>query len=104
MSDTSQTPCEARLRGVLSCDDRDPERALKNLRYVVASVNEEALTVWADLWNELRQSVTPGGFVLPEMAKGFVPPCGWPEFLEKFWLLKHYLDYVHRFCDASTAR
>ena len=60
------------------------------------------IRVWEDLWSELRQGVTPGGMVLPEMEKGFVPTCGWPEFLEKVFLLKHYLDYVHRFCDAST--
>jgi hypothetical protein len=36
--------------------------------------------------------------VTPEMEEGFKPACGWPEFLEKLWLLKHYLDYIHRFC------
>lgn len=103
VSDTSQTPWQARLRGVLSFDDPDPERTLTNFRYVVANVNEDALKVWADLWNEMSPSVTPGGMVLPEMSKGFVPPGGWPEFLEKFWLLKHYLDYVQRFCSESAA-
>ena len=102
MSETSQLPWEARLRGVLSFEQRPPERALKNFRYVVDAVNDDALKAWADLWNELRQAVTPGGMVLPEMNKGFVPSCGWPEFLEKFYLLKHYLDYIHRFCDASS--
>ncbi len=108
MSDTSQTPRQARLRGVLNFDssdpESDPERTLKNFRYVVANVNDDALKVWADLWNEMRQSVTPGGMVLPEMSKGFVPPGGWPEFLEKFWLLKHYLDSIHSFCDASAGK
>jgi hypothetical protein len=89
---------------VLNFDASDPERALKNFRYVVANVNDDALKVWADLWDEMHQSVTPGGMVLPEMSKGFVPPGGWPEFLEKFWLLKHYLDYIHSFCDASTGK
>ena len=104
MSDTSQTPWQTRLRGVLNFDASDPERALKNFRYVVANVNDDALKVWADLWDEMHQSVTPGGMVLPEMSKGFVPPGGWPEFLEKFRLLKHYLDYIHSFCDASTGK
>jgi hypothetical protein len=36
--------------------------------------------------------------VTAEMQKGFVPACGWPEFLEKMWLLKHYLDSVGRIC------
>jgi len=103
MRETFQLPEEARLRGVLNTKDRSAESALKNFRYVVSSVNGEAQQVWADLWNELREGVTPGGMVLPQMSKGFVPPGGWPEFLEKMWLLKHYLDYIHRFCDASSS-
>jgi hypothetical protein len=42
--------------------------------------------------------VATNGAVTPAMAEGFKPACGWPEFLEKLWLLKHYLDYIHRFC------
>ena len=77
---------------------RSPDRALKDFRYVVASVNDEALKIWGDLWKEFQGGVTPSGLVGPEMHEGFKPPCGWPEFLEKFWVLKHYLDYTHRFC------
>ena len=83
--------------GKLLQEGRSPERALKDFRYIVGSVNESALSVWAELWREL-QGLAPNGLVAPEMRKGFEPSCGWPEFLEKFWLLKHYLDYTHRFC------
>lgn len=103
MHNTFQLPQEDRLRGVLNTKDRSAESALKNFRYVVASVNDDAQKVWEELWNELREGVTPGGIVLPTMSEGFTPSCGWPEFLEKMWLLKHYLDYIHRFCDASTS-
>ena len=103
MRNTFQLPEEERLREVLNTKDRSAESALKNFRYVVASVNGDAQKVWADMWNELREGVTPGGIVLPTMSEGFTPSCGWPEFLEKMWLLKHYLDYIHRFCDASTS-
>lgn len=103
MSNTFQLPEDTRLKGVLNTNDRSAESALKNFRYIVAAVNDDALRVWADLWHELREGVTPGGMVLPEMSKGFTPSCGWAEFLEKFCLLKHYLDYTHRFCDASSA-
>lgn len=75
----------------------DAERALKNLRYVVGSVNDSALAVWAELWREF-QRVAADERVAAETDRGFRPGCGWAEFLEKFWLLKHYLDYVHRFC------
>jgi len=95
-------PEDARFKAVLNTDDRSAENALKNFRYIVAGVNHDALKVWADLWNELRDGVTPGGMVLPEINKGFKPSCGWPEFLEKFYLMKHYLDYIDRFCNAST--
>ena len=79
------------------------DRALKNFRYIVASVDEDALKAWADLWVQLKDGVTPAGMVLPEMQQGFKPACGWGEFLEKFWLLKHYLDYIHRFCTAPDS-
>lgn len=82
---------------------QSPERALKNFRYIVASVNDDALKAWADLWEQLKDGVTPAGMVLPAMQQGFKPSCGWAEFLEKFWLLKHYLDYTHRLCKAQSA-
>ncbi len=95
-------PEDSRLKEVLGTKDRSAESALKNFRYIVASVDGDAQKVWTEMWNELRKGVTPGGIVLPEMSEGFTPSCGWAEFLEKFYLLKHYLDYIHRFCDAST--
>lgn len=78
------------------------DRALKNFRYVVGSINDDALKVWSDLWEQLNGGVTPGEMVLPEMKEGFQPECGWAEFLEKFWILKHYLDHINRFCQGTT--
>lgn len=78
------------------------ERAVKNLRYIMGSVNDDALQAWSDLWEQLKTGVTPAGAVLPKMEEGFKPACGWAEFLEKFWLLKHYLDYMHRFCKNTS--
>lgn len=101
MSESSRPPVENRISPAL---DGNPstERALKNFRYIVGAVNDDALRVWAEIWQEMQQGVTPGGMVSPSMAEGFTPACGWSEFLEKFWLLKHYLDYVHRFCQQQT--
>lgn len=93
-----QLPDEIRFPAGVGGDPQSAERALKNFRYIVSSVNQDAQRAWADLWEQLRGGVTPAGMVLPEMQQGFKPPCGWAEFLEKFWLLKHYLDYVHRLC------
>ena len=69
-----------------------------HLLRVAASVTQDANTVWADIWAELRPHVGPGGAADSEVRKGFVPSCGWAEFLEKYWLLKHYLDSIDRIC------
>ena len=42
--------------------------------------------------------------VLSRPSKGFTPPCGWAAFLEKFWVLKHYLDCVHRFSKQTNTK
>ena len=98
MSKAFHLPNRIRIAGQPAADESSAERDLKNLRYVVAAVNDDALKVWGDLWEELKSGVTPAGMVLPQMQQGFKPPCGWAEFLEKFWLMKHYLDYLQRLC------
>ena len=98
MVEKPQASVENRISKALEGASAPPDRALRNFRYVVSSVNDSALAVWAELWNELQGGVTPNGMVTPGMAEGFKPACGCAEFLEKLWLLKHYLDYIHRFC------
>jgi hypothetical protein len=73
---------------------------LGHLLKVTASLSQDANQTWADIWGELRQLATGGGLVGPAAEKGFVPPCGWPELLEKFWRLKHHLDSIQRICEA----
>jgi hypothetical protein len=70
----------------------------EHLLKVAGAVTEDAIEVWAELWGEFRDHVTPDGQAKPEMAAGFVPQCGWGEFLERFWLLKHHLDSASRVC------
>src|SRR5450759_5319946 len=72
-----------------------------HLLKVAASINRDALDAWTQLWGEFKPHVTSSGAVLPSMEKGFVPSCGWPEFIERLWLLKHYLDSVSRVCQES---
>jgi len=93
-----------RLEAGPSDEQATAERQLKALRYVIHSVNDDALRVWAELWEELKPGVTPGGMVLPEMSGGFTPPCGWAALLEKFWVLKHYLDCVQRFTKQTNVK
>ena len=68
----------------------------EHLLKVAGSISRDAAKVWSQMWVELTAHVTPSGVVLPNMQEGFVPSCGWPEFLESFWLLKHYLDSIQR--------
>ena len=80
-----------------------PEERLRHQRNIVGSVLQDAQDTWGDIWDEFQGSVTHGVMVLPEAEEGrFVPRCGWPEFLEKVWLLKHYLDCAKRFCDPKA--
>jgi len=74
---------------------------LDHLLKVAGSVSVDANQIWAEMWGEFRRLVTSSGMILPEAAQGFVPACGWPEFLEKFWLLKHYLDSIQRICERQ---
>jgi hypothetical protein len=97
MSEDLPLPVENRISGMTEEGAASAQRKLKSFRYVVGSVNQNALKVWTELWQELQQGVAPNGVVLPAAERAFKPSCGWPEFLEKLWLLKHYLDYVHNF-------
>jgi len=78
-----------------------PEDKLRHFRNVTGSVLQNALDTWGDLWNELQGTVTYGLLVTPEAEQGFKPKGGWPEFLEKMWLLKHYLEYAKRYCEGK---
>lgn len=72
-----------------------------HLLRVVASVNRDASDAWTQIWGELKPHVGPSGTALPSIQNGFVPECGWPEFLERMWLLKHYLDSIGRICQGK---
>jgi len=100
MSEQPRVHLENRVGRALDLEDPTPDRVLRNFRYVVGSVDDEALKVWADLWKEFQQVVTTNGMVLPGAEHGFKPSCGWPQFLEKFWVLKHYLDNIHHLCQG----
>jgi hypothetical protein len=74
-----------------------PATELQHFKNVTGNVMQDALKVWAELWGELEGRVVSGVVVLPEAKKGFEPSCGWPEFLEKMWVLRHCLDFTRRF-------
>jgi peptide methionine sulfoxide reductase MsrB len=77
------------------------ETELRHVRNVSGSLLREALEKWAEIWEEFQDQVTCGVTVLPKAQRGFKPRCGWPEFLEKMWQLKFYLDSAKRFCEQK---
>jgi hypothetical protein len=87
-----------------------PQVELKHFQNVIGNVTQDALNVWAEIWGELQHGVHTGVTIASEAEKGsatattersgaepFKPSCGWPEFMEKMWLLRHYLDFLARF-------
>ncbi len=83
-----------------SCGAEQFEHLLK----VAQGVSQDANRAWADVWAQLKHLVTHSGTVLPKAKEGFVPACGWPEFFERLWKLKHYIDCVHRICGERPQR
>ncbi|GAB4346792.1 MAG: hypothetical protein Kow0099_28310 [Candidatus Abyssubacteria bacterium] len=77
------------------------ERRLAHFRNVKGSILQEALDTWGEVWDQLQGSMTHGVLIDPEVEKNFEPECGWPELLEKIWLLRHHLDYAKRLCDGK---
>lgn len=76
-----------------------PMVKLQHLLRVAGSVGGDANKAWADVWAELKVCCMGSGCITPEAEKGFVPRCGWPDFLEKFWQIKFYLDCIQRVCN-----
>lgn len=87
-----------------------PQVELKHFQNVVGNVTQDAMSVWDEIWGELQQGMHTGVAVVPGIeaesaipgeessaGKPFKPSCGWPEFMEKMWLLRHYLDFMARF-------
>ena len=103
MRPNHELPMGVGKNGELLADLCTPEKKLRHLRNVTATVMRDALDLWADMWEQMKGCVTGGGMVLPEAEKkGFKPECGWPEFLEKMWLLKHYLDHIKKLSEGKT--
>lgn len=67
---------------------------LQDFKNVTNNLIQDALGVWADLWAELDGRIETNGN--GHKPNTFNPSCGWTEFLEKMWVLKHYLDFVKR--------
>jgi hypothetical protein len=81
--------------GQIASRRSSPAMELQDFKNVTNSLVQDALTIWADLWAELEGQVEPDG-TGKKTQYNFEPSCGWNDFLEKMWVLKHYLDFVKR--------
>ena len=79
-----------------------PDDQLKHFKNVAGVVLQDAQDTWADLWEELQGEAVDGVVVLGDGRQAPRPKSGWPQFLEKMWLLKHQLDYARRFCEGRV--
>jgi hypothetical protein len=92
------------MRGVpedLPAFPMTPVTELQHLLKVAGSISHDAEQAWAEVWAELRQGAAGDGTPSPDAPPGFVPRCGWPDFIDKFWAIKFYLDSVQRICGGE---
>ena len=101
MTDALKLSTWTNENGKLVREALGPEDRLRHLRNVTSSLMDNALNVWAELWQEFDERVVFGVAVLPQAKEGFKPECGWPEFLERMWLLRHYLDFAKRLSEQG---
>ena len=101
MNNKFRLPKDIDENGYFVYETTSAEQNLRHFKNVNSSLMQDALDVWAELWEEFQDRVTCGIAVLPEAKKGFIPSCGWPEFLEKMWLLRHYMDFAKSLSDPD---
>ena len=70
---------------------------LQDYKKVTISLTQDALSLWAELWSELQGQNNLEDSYLSVSEIEFCPSCGMPQFLEKMWLLKHYLEFIKRY-------
>ena len=68
---------------------------LKDFKHVTNDLIQDAINIWDELWAELDGTDEPGALV--KLETGFEPSCGWTEFLQKMWTLRHTLNFAKRY-------
>ena len=83
----------------------EKERAnakLRHYRGVAVGVMNDALNLWQEIWETCQDPRTCIEIIEGKSEpEGAIPTCGWPEFMEKLHLLRHYMDYTKRLCEGS---
>lgn len=79
-----------------------PLAQMEHLLRVVASISHDAQDAWADIFAQVKPHSGRGGGSPPPALEGSpAPACGWQEFIERLWLLKHYIDSIGRICNQQ---
>jgi hypothetical protein len=95
LSETPNEPNVGNGNGQVASEQSSPATELQDFRNLTNRLVQDALAVWAELWAELEDHVEPNGTT--HAANNILEPsCGWTQFLEKMWVLKHHLDFVKR--------
>lgn len=75
---------------------------LRHFRGVAASVMNDALKVWQQIWENCIDTRTCEEILEGiDATESHIPLCGWTELREKLYLLRHYIEYAQRLCDGS---
>lgn len=101
-SESLQAVAVCQTEGKEAIASVSPERKLQHFRNVTCSMLSDALKTWSELYGEFEGVASHGAMVTGNVQKGFEPVCGWPEFLEKMWLLHHYLDHAKRISEGRA--
>jgi hypothetical protein len=80
----------------VSCQRPLSEMELRDFKNVIHNLMQDALTVWADAWAELDGRMPSGEKDPVESHQRVEPSCGWSEYFEKMWVLRHYLDFTKK--------
>jgi hypothetical protein len=69
---------------------------LQKFKNITNQIMQDALHVWAQLWGELESRVPSEDRKSSCVAEKGMSSSEWTEFIEKMWLLRHYLDFTKR--------
>ena len=69
---------------------------LQEFKNITNQVMQDALYVWAQLWGELESRVPSEGKESARVKVTDGTSNEWSDFIEKMWLLRHYLDFTKR--------
>lgn len=87
------------LEDTVSRGQLSPEE-LREFKHVTNGLIQDAINVWDELWAELDGAGQAAALV--KLEAGFEPSCGWTEYLQKMWTLRHCLNFAKKYSRQSS--